>query len=244
MSHGPQVPAQTDRPTPDATRPVENAVVEWVRSVRAKRYRLTLRRDGVAVLTLPLRGDEHEARRFLAQQSAWLSRARARLEAKPRAPQDWRLGATLLWRGVPTEVRLAREGPRPAVSLAADVFGVPSPQGDLRRALETGFARLAKIELPARAWELAAQTRVPVKVVRVRNQRTRWGSCSAGGVVSLNWRLVRMPDAVRDYIIYHELMHLKEMNHSARFWRRVEEVCPWWQEAESWLKRHGPLIGM
>ncbi len=214
-----------------------------MRSARARRYRLTLRRDGVAVLTLPSRGDENEARRFLAQQQDWLDRARARLAAKPRAPQAWSVGATLLWRGLPTEVRLARAGDRPAVSLAADVFQVTTLEGDLRPALEAGFARLAKIELPARAWELAAETKMPVKMVRVRNQRTRWGSCSTGGVISLNYRLVRMPDSVRDYIIYHELMHLREMNHSSRFWRRVEEVCPWWRDAEHWLKQNSPLVG-
>ena len=110
--------------------------------------------------------------------------------------------------------------------------------------LEAQFARRARIELPARTWELAAETGVDVKHVTVRNQRSRWGSCSAGGTISLNWRLVQTPDPVRDYIIYHELMHLREMNHSDRFWARVEEVCPWWRDAEKWLKRNGGLLGL
>jgi predicted metal-dependent hydrolase len=80
--------------------------------------------------------------------------------------------------------------------------------------------------------------------VSVRNQRSRWGSCSARGTVSLNWRLVRTPDNVRDYIILHELAHLREMNHSDRFWARVAETCPGWREAERWLKRHGSLVGL
>jgi len=63
-------------------------------------------------------------------------------------------------------------------------------------------------------------------------------------VISLNWRLVQTPYSVRDYIIYHELMHLREMNHSARFWARVEEVCPSWREAEHWLKQNGSLLGL
>ncbi len=130
------------------------------------------------------------------------------------------------------------------VCLAADVFRVRSLEGDLRPALEAQFARRAKIELPARLWELAAATGVDLKHVAVRNQRTRWGSCSAGGTISLNWRLVQTPETVRDYILYHELMHLREMNHSARFWARVEAVCPDWREAERWLKRNGSLLGM
>jgi len=84
-----------------------------------------------------------------------------------------------------------------------------------------------------------------VRHVTVRNQRSRWGSCSASGTISLNWRLVQTPESVRDYIIYHELVHLRyEMNHSGRFWARVAEVCPWWQEAEYWLKRNGSLLGL
>ena len=128
--------------------------------------------------------------------------------------------------------------------LAADVFRVPRLEGDLRPTLEAQFARRAKIELPARAWELAATVGVEVKQVTVRNQRSRWGSCSATGTISLNWRLVQTPDSVRDYIVYHELMHLREMNHSERFWARVEEVCPPWREAELWLKRNGSLVGL
>ena len=78
----------------------------------------------------------------------------------------------------------------------------------------------------------------------VRNQRSRWGSCSIGGTISLNWRLIQSPEFVRDYIIYHELAHLWEMNHSARFWARVEDICPGWREAERWIKRNGSLVGL
>ena len=124
------------------------------------------------------------------------------------------------------------------------MFRVPRIEGDLRPALEAQFARLARIELPARTWELAATTGIEIKQVRVRNQRSRWGSCSARGTISLNWRLLQTPDFVRDYIIYHELSHLREMNHSARFWAQVEAVCPAWRAAEHWLKRHGGLAGL
>lgn len=218
--------------------------IVYVRSAQARRYRLTLRRDGVAVATIPLRGNEREAQRFVDEHRDWLERARARQAKRPRAAEVWTIGTHVLWRGEMHQVRVAVEGERPQVSVAADVFRIASFAGDLRPTLEAHFARRAKIELPARAWELAAETGVDLKSVGVRNQRARWGSCSAGGAVSLNWRLVQTPDTVRDYIIYHELMHLKEMNHSDRFWARVEEVCPWWKDAERWLKRNGSLLGL
>jgi predicted metal-dependent hydrolase len=216
----------------------------FVRSGQARHYRLTLRHDGVAVATIPVRGTEREAAQFVEQHRDWLVRARAREARKPRPAAVWTLGTPVLWRGELGEIRAASAGDRPQVCVAADVFRVTSFAGDLRATLEAQFARRARIELPARTWELAAVTGTDVKHVTVRNQRTRWGSCSAGGTISLNWRLVQTPESVRDYIIYHELMHLREMNHSARFWARVAEVCPWWREAERWLKRNGSLLGL
>ncbi len=227
-------------------------VVVFQRSARARGYRLTLKRDGTAVATIPLRGSEREARHFVEQHQAWLQRARERQRCKPRGAEVWTVGTRVLWRGELTEIRVAANaalpsaaaGPKPQVCLAADVFRVARLDGDLRPTLEAHFGRRAKIELPARTWELAAVTGVGVQNVVVRNQRSRWGSCSANGTISLNWRLVQTPEFVRDYIIYHELMHLREMNHSARFWARVEEVCPGWAEAERWIKRNGSLVGL
>jgi hypothetical protein len=240
--------AVASSPPPGYARAGEDAArkpdLVFERSVRAERYRLTLRKDGVAVATIPARGNERDARAFVEQHRDWLERARARQRAKPRAATVWTVGTHVLWRGELSEIRKASEGERAAVCLAADVFRVARLDGDLRATLEAHFLRRAKIELTARTWELAAETAMDVKEVMVRNQRTRWGSCTAGGVISLNWRLIQAPESVRDYVIYHELMHLKEMNHSARFWRRVEEVCPPWREAEVWLKRNGAMLGL
>lgn len=248
-------PPEVSAPPSPASRPpagyarsdedeAEKPDLVFERSARAERYRLTLRKDGVAVATIPARGTEREARAFVEQHRDWLERARARQRSKPRAANVWTLGTHVLWRGELAEIRKAAEGERPTVCIAADVFRVPRLDGDLRPTLEAHFLRRAKVELPARTWELAAETGMGVKEVMVRNQRTRWGSCTTGGVISLNWRLVQAPDLVRDYVIYHELMHLKEMNHSDRFWRRVEEVCPAWREAEAWLKRNGSMLGL
>lgn len=96
-------------------------------------------------------------------------------------------------------------------------------------------ARAAEL-LPARVRELAAQHGLAVNRVSVRDQRWRWGSCSPNGRISLNWRLARMPDWIRDYVIIHELMHLKRLDHSKAFWRLVERACPQYQEARRALR--------
>lgn len=98
---------------------------------------------------------------------------------------------------------------------------------------------LAADVLPARCLELAARHGLTVTRVTIRNQRSRWGSCSTRGVISLNWRLMQMPAFVADYVILHELMHLRQPNHSRAFWREVAAVCAEWREAERWLRRHG-----
>ena len=78
-----------------------------------------------------------------------------------------------------------------------------------------------------------------VSKVSVRNQRWRWGSCSPNGHICLNWRLVTMPPSVRDYVMIHELMHLRRMDHSKKFWKLVAEACPDYEAARTWLRQHG-----
>ena len=98
------------------------------------------------------------------------------------------------------------------------------------------------MELPARLRELADVHGLAVTRVTIRNQRTRWGSCGRDGHVCLNWRLVAMPDRVRDYVMIHELMHLRRLDHSPAFWRLVAAACPHYREARQWLRAHGPEL--
>jgi predicted metal-dependent hydrolase len=104
------------------------------------------------------------------------------------------------------------------------------------------FRKRAARELPARLLALAAEHGVAVSRVSVRNQRWRWGSCSRMGHICLNWRLVTMPDWVRDYVLIHELMHVKRMDHSPRFWKLVATACPNYLDARAWLREHQDVL--
>jgi predicted metal-dependent hydrolase len=106
----------------------------------------------------------------------------------------------------------------------------PAAAADMR-------ARAAR-ELPQRLLELAAEQGLVVARVSIRNQRWRWGSCSRHGHICLNWRLVTMPDWVRDYVLIHELMHLKRMDHSRKFWNLVAAACPRFRDARRWLRQY------
>ena len=79
-----------------------------------------------------------------------------------------------------------------------------------------------------------------VTAVSVRDQRTRWGSCGRNGRICLNWRLLLMPEWVRDYVLVHELMHLKRLDHSPRFWALVAAAYPAYRDARAWLRLNGP----
>ncbi len=115
--------------------------------------------------------------------------------------------------------------------------GLPPSEGS---AEERALRARASRELPPRLLELAAEHGLSVTRVSVRNQRWRWGSCSRRGHICLNWRLVQMPDAVRDYVMLHELMHLKRMDHSPKFWKLVEKVCPDFQASRAVLRAQPP----
>jgi predicted metal-dependent hydrolase len=98
-------------------------------------------------------------------------------------------------------------------------------------------------ELPGRLRELARLHGVEgLTRVSIRNQRTRWGSCGRDGHICLNWRLVLMPAAVRDYVLIHELMHLRRMDHSPAYWRLVAAACPAYRGARAWLRLHGRTL--
>jgi len=115
--------------------------------------------------------------------------------------------------------------------------GAPAPE-PMPKEIERELRNRAKRELPDRLLELAARHALTVTRVSVRNQRWRWGSCSRNGHICLNWRLVQMPDAVRDYVMIHELMHLRRMDHSPKFWKLVEAACPTFQTSRAYLRAH------
>jgi predicted metal-dependent hydrolase len=100
----------------------------------------------------------------------------------------------------------------------------------------------ARRELPPRLLQLAADNGLSVTRVTIRDQRSRWGSCSRTGHIALNYRLMLMPAEVRDYILVHELMHLRQPDHSRKFWRHVEAACPHFRDAERWLRKHGSSL--
>jgi len=109
---------------------------------------------------------------------------------------------------------------------------------------EPALRKQAAAELPPALLALASAHGIAVSRVSIRNQRSRWGACSSSGSITLNWRLILVPGFVRDYVMIHELMHRREMNHSKRFWTHVAAACPRYLEARRWLLDEGQRLFM
>ncbi len=118
----------------------------------------------------------------------------------------------------------------------------PKLKLDPRHVSELEGRRAARELVSMLVEDEAAALDVEVGRIQIRDQRTRWGSCSANGNLSFNWRLVLAPFEVLDYVVVHELCHLREANHSRRFWRLVEARRPDWRDQKVWLDQHGPEL--
>lgn len=116
------------------------------------------------------------------------------------------------------------------------------PASVLRPLVQQWHRRKAERELPARLLALARHHEIDVRRVTIRDQRSRWGACSSRGTITLNWRLILVPDFVCEYVLLHELMHRRELNHSRRFWRLVADCCPRHFEARQWLRTEGKRL--
>ena len=211
----------------------------FVHNHRARRYLLRLKSDGVARVTVPRRGSISTAREFVSKNIGWLERQIQRLEAQPKTSNEWRLGTEIYFRGeqVKIEVEAANQ-----IRFGSELLCLRDLTVDLRPAIQKHLRKLAQKELPVRVMELAELHGIQISRVSVRNQKSRWGSCSRKGTISLNWRLIQTPDFVRDYIILHELAHRRQMNHSDKFWQEVERLCPDYLTAERWIKAHSKLL--
>jgi predicted metal-dependent hydrolase len=242
----PKPPQATQAPRPVRLAKTDRAFV-WKHGItihlvhrpRARRYLLSVMPDGSARLVIPRRGSEAEGIRFLERAESWLLKRLANGKSRAATREPWQDGARFLFRGEETALRVEHVHGKTILSFADQTLALKSPLSDYRDVVFAHLRRLAERELPPRTRELALAHGIDVRRVTVRAQKTRWGSCSARGTISLNWRLIQAPPFVVDYLIIHELMHRREMNHSARYWKHVAQAFPDYKRAEQWLKKGG-----
>jgi len=218
------------------------APVEVRRHPAARRLTLRVSRTRRAVIvTVPVQCDLGEADSFIIRNIDWV---RERLDSVPH-PVPFRDGALMPFRGkVHRLVFTRKREPNGVVQRHRSATGFPELRvgGHVEHAprrLRDWLFEEARRDLDARAIHHSRNLGVGAKRIAVRDQSSRWGSCSTTGVLSFSWRLVLAPPFVLDYVAAHEIAHLVEMNHGPRFWALVEQLMPRMQEAKRWLQRYG-----
>jgi hypothetical protein len=207
---------------------------------QARRYTLRIHAaTREVVLTMPPRGSLREAKEFAQKHGGWIAARLCRLpEAAP-----FRHGCMVPLRGVAHRIE-HRPDERGTVWPARSENGEPllcvaGGTAHINRRVGDYLRREALHDLDAASRSAAERLGVAIKRISVRDQSSRWGSCSTTGVLSYSWRLILAPSFVLEYLAVHEVAHLIEMNHSARFWRLVHGICADAHRAKVWLDVHG-----
>jgi predicted metal-dependent hydrolase len=215
-------------------------LVRLSRHRRARRYTLRIHAaTREIVLTIPPRGSVREAQAFAEKHGGWIA---ARLTRLPEAV-PFTHGTMVPIRDVPHRI-VHRRGERGTVWFEVDARGnklvcVAGEAPHVARRVHDFLRREVRRDLEVASRRYAEKLGVTLKRVTVRDQSSRWGSCSTTGVLSFSWRLIFAPPFVLDYLAAHEVAHLVEMNHSTKFWRQVERLCPNIRRAKTWLDAHG-----
>jgi predicted metal-dependent hydrolase len=249
--------------------PNVGCTVELRRSPRAKRFSLKVSHtERAAILTLPNRGRVEDASAFLARHADWL---RKQLERLPE-PVPFVDGAVVPLRGELHQLKFAgarryngvvwienKGSPSDASSSLAGLMDwrslsclrsdvplsnlcVSGDEAHAPRRFSDWLRAEVRKDIAMSVEKHAKTLECNPKRIAIRDQATRWGSCSISGTLSFSWRLIFAPPFVLDYVAAHEVAHLREMNHGPRFWRLVRDAVPLMQRARIWLKTHGASL--
>ncbi len=212
--------------------------IVWRRSRRATR--MTLRIDPKTesvVVTLPARASRDAGIELVRAHQGWIAERLAALPPMLRFAD----GQSVSIDGMAHVIRHRPEAQRGVWIEGGDIH-VSGEAEFLPRRLREFLLREAKTRLSARVAALTVSTGLQPKALVLRDTRSRWGSCAQSGQIMLSWRLVMAPEAIQNYVIAHELAHLRHFDHGKPFWTLVEQIFPGRKDAEAWLKRHGAAL--
>lgn len=209
---------------------------------RSAARRMTLRvsqATGEITLTLPERADFLTGKTFVENHGGWIA---TRLARRPLSV-PFEPGQLVPFRGTPHRI-VHWSNIRGVTRATTDKDGAPiiavaGEPAHVARRVRDFLRRVALEDLERAVRRHTATLGIPARKITIRDTTSRWGSCSSKGHLNFSWRLILAPPLVLDYLAAHEVAHLKEMNHSHRFWALTHKLCPQTEEAEAWLKRHG-----
>ena len=213
-----------------------------VENDRARRLTLRIDAGGQGLrITVPPGLRRGEVEKFLDRHQGWLEQRLAKVPERPQV----RPGIKIPFRGVPHlivhepgrrgTVTVGNDGPGPCLVVHGDRIHLPRRVADFLK-------REAKREIEALVGRHTASVGRAAKTIRFRDTSSRWGSCTSNGTLSFSWRIMMAPAPVINYLVAHEVAHLKEMNHGPKFWKLCEELCPDTERCKAWLKRNGSAL--
>jgi predicted metal-dependent hydrolase len=221
------------------------------RRARQRNLNLRVRRDGVLSVSCAIGVPRYEIFKFIGEQENFIQRAlhEYALERAKFPPKKFETGEHFLFLGERLPLQMVwswNERIRVAHSEAEIEMTAPltSSVEERKAALFKYYRKLAKSALIDEVHALSLKMGLRPSAVSVRGQKTRWGSCSSRGELSLNWKLMAVPPSVREYVLVHELAHLRHMNHSPKFWALVAEHYPNFKNAKRWLREHEAELGI
>jgi len=206
------------------------------RSSARRTLALRVSERGEIAVNAPLKLPQPEIDRFLLRHADWL---RERLAAVRSDGVQWHTGVVLPWQGGSLNLVVQAAAGRPGVRLQGDELFCAAGEHAIEAAIRQWYQQQARALLAERLAHHAARAGLSLPTMRLSDARTRWGSLSPKGVVSLNWRLIKASPDELDYVICHELAHFRQRNHSAAFWREVAILFPAYQQVRAQLRREG-----
>ncbi len=219
------------------------------RSPRARYVRLEVRPENGLTVVIPRSYKPDQVPNLLGRKRRWVLSKLAKCGHPRPSVAGKALGSddTILYLGLDARVVLRQSSQNNHSVILEGGRLIVDPRaartGGLEWLVEQWYRMRAAALIREKADELSTQLEVAYSRLTIRGQRTRWGSCSRQGNLSFNWKLIAAPEPVVDYVVVHELTHLKEMNHSWRFWQLVAKHCPRWREHKKWLGDHAGLLG-
>jgi predicted metal-dependent hydrolase len=220
--------------------------IQYLLDLRARRtIGLKITAHGL-VVHAPKRISATQLQQVLLEKSGWIQQKLALREANQVAPMQWQDGEPLLFMGQDIVLTLQHHATNKAVTLQGNQLLVRSPQIDqpafVARKVLQWYAQKALPDFTRRVELIAAQMGEKVSAVGLSNAKSRWGSCNSRKQIRLNWRLIQAPPHVIQYVVCHEMAHLREMNHSARFYAVQASLFPGYVQAEKDLKALSPIL--